>query len=285
MSEYRQLHRSFWESGSVEAMDPVEKLLYCYLITSPLSNMEGLYKTTLRRIAFETGIDRDMCVTLFSRLELKHLAGFKDGWACVTQASRHIPASNKTLMIHADRLYAEIPADVMEWAKSIGYACAGAIHDPTMGQHILDKTRQDKTTLDRDGECEQNETVDVPTKPDEVVHAYRVEIEKHLPTTAWVNVRKQFDALRELAEKTRTIAPTTPIADPIAFAVAVCGAFAKKKATGRGEYWRGVSWEPARVLQRFPELVTELASQYERAKEDDGKLGIVELREAMRAKS
>jgi hypothetical protein len=134
MSEYRQLHRSFWESPSVEAMDPVEKLLYNYLITSPLSNMEGLYKTSLRRIAFETGIDRDMVVQLCERLEKKGLAGFRDGWVCVTQATVHMPKSPQ-MLLHAESVYESVPKVIHKWAESIGYVYGIA----------LDKTRLDNT--------------------------------------------------------------------------------------------------------------------------------------------
>ena len=147
MSEYRQLHRSFWESGSVEQMDPVEKLLYCYLITAPVSNMEGLYKTTLRRMAFETGIDRDMVMQLCQRLEEKRLGGFKDGYVCVTQAVSHMSGSPKMLK-HAETLYASVPTDVMQWALSIGYVKP----DKIVGYHIdtIAYTRLDKTRLDKE---------------------------------------------------------------------------------------------------------------------------------------
>lgn len=147
MSEYRQLHRSFWESGSVEKMDPVEKLLYVYLITAPASNMEGLYKTSLRRIAFETGIDADMVRQLCDRLEAKRLAGFRDGWACVTQATKHMPGSNKQLMTHARKVYDECPTEVLEWATGIGYTLAGAMDDSYMAHRTrLDNTKQTRQT-------------------------------------------------------------------------------------------------------------------------------------------
>jgi len=120
MSEFRQLHRSFWESNTVEALDPVEKLLYVYAITGPKSNMEGMYRVTLRRVSFETGIDRDMVVQLFGRLEEARVAGWRDGWCCVTQAIKYMPKSPQ-MITHAKTLYASVPKEVMEWALSIGY--------------------------------------------------------------------------------------------------------------------------------------------------------------------
>ncbi len=138
MSEYRQVHRSFWESGSVEKLDPVEKLLYLYAICGPTSNMEGLYKLTLKRTAFETGIDRDMVVELFGRLETVKLAGWRDEWCCVTQATAHMSTAPQMLK-HAKSLYAGVPADVAEWAVEMGYRPPRGITCDT----LLHKTRLD----------------------------------------------------------------------------------------------------------------------------------------------
>lgn len=162
MSKYRQLHNSFWESSSVESMDPIEKLLYCYLITAPASNMEGLYKQSLRRIAFETGIDADMVTQICKRLESKQLAGFKDGWVCVTQAAEHMPSTNWQLMAHAESVYEAVPEDVMEWCLSIGYQRADG---SCMGHNTrLDNTRLDETrpTCGKPKSKTRHETLDVP---------------------------------------------------------------------------------------------------------------------------
>ena len=120
MSEYRQLHRSFWESQSVEELDPVEKLAYLYLITGPQSNMEGIYKLSLRRMALETGLEKETCARICTRLEQAKLGGWFDGWACVTQATAHMPSGPK-MRVHAEKLYAEIPKVVTDWMQLIGY--------------------------------------------------------------------------------------------------------------------------------------------------------------------
>ena len=154
MSEYRQVHRSFWESGSVETLDPIEKLLYLYAICGPTSNMEGIYKLTLKRAAFETGIDRDMVEQLFGRLETARLAGWLDGWCCVTQATVHMPTGPQMLK-HAKSLYASVPEHVAEWALHLGYktprgiTCDTLLHNTrqhiqneTVGQTVLDDLRE-----------------------------------------------------------------------------------------------------------------------------------------------
>lgn len=40
-------------------MPPEQKLLYLYLFTSPSTNNLGVLSVTVRKIAFETGLDED----------------------------------------------------------------------------------------------------------------------------------------------------------------------------------------------------------------------------------
>ncbi len=141
MSEYRQVHRSFWESPTVEGLDPIEKLLYIYLISAPQSNMEGLYRLSLKRMALETGIDRDMCEKVVSRLEDAGLGGWFDSWACVTQAVKHMPKSPQ-MQTHARTLYDSVPDHVMRWATNIGYRMLATCD--TVSHTRLDKTKQNK---------------------------------------------------------------------------------------------------------------------------------------------
>ncbi len=70
MSEYRQLHRSFWESGYVEDdLDAEGAWLYCYLIAGPVSNMEGLYKVRKSRICRETKLPQETVDKWLRRFE------------------------------------------------------------------------------------------------------------------------------------------------------------------------------------------------------------------------
>ena len=155
MSEtYRQLHKDFWESADVENLDPIEKLLYLYAISCPLSNMEGIYKISLKRIAFETGIDKEMVQKIMDRLESEGLTGYKDGWIVVCKAAKHMSGSPKVAS-HAEKVYVSMPLHIKEWADSIGYI----YHMDRVSYTRLDKTILDKTAPTRitaDAEWEKN---------------------------------------------------------------------------------------------------------------------------------
>lgn len=127
VSKYRQLHRAFWESAYVEEeLDTTGKMVYLYLIAGDRSNMEGLYRVSLGQIQRNVNTDRETLQRWLSRLERDQMAGWLNGWACVTQAVQHMPQSPKMIR-HARELYEMVPEDVMAWALSIGYKLPPAL--------------------------------------------------------------------------------------------------------------------------------------------------------------
>ena len=59
MATYRTIRMAFWNNPAIEDMPPEQKLLYLYLFTSPHTNNLGVLSVTVRKIAFETGLDED----------------------------------------------------------------------------------------------------------------------------------------------------------------------------------------------------------------------------------
>lgn len=123
--EFRQFHTAFWTSPYVEGLDPSEKLLYAYFIAGPMSTMEGVYRTTIRRISFETGLERESVARIAKRFEEAGKAGLyfesdSTCWVVVSNATDHMTAS-PTVKKHAEDLYASLPAEVHEYMESIGY--------------------------------------------------------------------------------------------------------------------------------------------------------------------
>jgi len=59
----------FWDDPYVEGLDPIEKLLFLFLLTNSACNLLGIYEISLRRIAFDTGIDKDKVIKSLARFE------------------------------------------------------------------------------------------------------------------------------------------------------------------------------------------------------------------------
>lgn len=59
MATYRTIRMSFWNDPAIESLPPGDKLLYLYLFTCPHANNLGVLSVSVRKMAFETGLDED----------------------------------------------------------------------------------------------------------------------------------------------------------------------------------------------------------------------------------
>jgi len=56
MSVKRSINTSMWADGWFETISPIQKLVWIYLLTNSYTNMLGIYKVSIKRIIFETGL-------------------------------------------------------------------------------------------------------------------------------------------------------------------------------------------------------------------------------------
>jgi len=55
----RSVNTRFWEDPFIEGLSPIEKLLFLYLLTNPLANLIGIYEITIKRISYDTSIQKE----------------------------------------------------------------------------------------------------------------------------------------------------------------------------------------------------------------------------------
>jgi hypothetical protein len=55
----RSINVKFWTDEWIEKLDQKGKLLFLYLLTNPLTNLLGIYKISIKRISFETGLTEE----------------------------------------------------------------------------------------------------------------------------------------------------------------------------------------------------------------------------------
>lgn len=79
-TKLRSVNTKFWDDQYVIDLDPIEKLLFLYFLTNPLTNLAGVYEISLKRIAFDTGIDKDMVSKMIERFEEDRKILYRDGY-------------------------------------------------------------------------------------------------------------------------------------------------------------------------------------------------------------
>lgn len=83
MAKQRYVNSHFWDDTFVVGLDPIEKLLFLYFLTNPLTNIAGAYEVSIRRVAFDTGIDGEMVLKVLDRFEKANKVIYRDGWVLI----------------------------------------------------------------------------------------------------------------------------------------------------------------------------------------------------------
>ena len=111
MAKERMVNTKFWDDSYIVTLDPIEKLMYLYFITNPLTNICGIYEIQLRRISFDTGIDKEMVLKILGRFEKDEKIRWRNGWCFVKNFIRHQkrnPKVEKGIQIALESVPAEV---------------------------------------------------------------------------------------------------------------------------------------------------------------------------------
>ncbi len=83
MSKNTFFNTRFWQDKFISELDPIEKLLFNYCITSSFLSLCGIYELPIKYISVETGIEKEMIEKIFTRFERKNKIIYNEGWLCV----------------------------------------------------------------------------------------------------------------------------------------------------------------------------------------------------------
>ena len=79
----------FWDDSYVIALTPIEKLLFLYLLTNPLTAISGVYELPLRRMIFDTGLEGQVVQEILEKLERDRKLIYEGGWVGITNWIKH----------------------------------------------------------------------------------------------------------------------------------------------------------------------------------------------------
>ena len=130
MAKKRYINTKFWDDNYIVELDPIEKLLFMYFLTNPLTDICGIYEIPLRRIAFDTGIDKDMVKRVIERFTLDKRVYFIDGYIYVKNFAKH-QAANESIEKGIERSISLIPEEIIAKIRDVDTGCIQA--DPIVG--------------------------------------------------------------------------------------------------------------------------------------------------------
>jgi len=118
----RYINTKFWSDNYISKLDPIEKLIFIYFLTNPMTNLLGIYEIPLKRIAFDTGIDKEMIDKIIQRFDSDNRISYVDGWIVIANFTKHQKFNPKT-KIAVEEILSRVPNSVLEALHrlSIGY--------------------------------------------------------------------------------------------------------------------------------------------------------------------
>jgi len=95
MAKQRYVNTKFWDDNYVIELDPIEKLLFLYFMTNPLTNIAGIYEISLKRISFDTGIDKEMVLKIISRFSKEKKIYYYENHIIICNFPKHQECEKK----------------------------------------------------------------------------------------------------------------------------------------------------------------------------------------------
>ena len=146
MANYRQIHVSIWKDGWFLDLDPREKLLFIYLFSNANTNLAGIYKISLRVVAFETCLGMAYVLEAMEKFRKAGKVYYEDGIVWVTNMRRYHESKSPLVQ---QRIAADIAA-IPDCQLKIDYTYT--IHSRSY------KDKEEDKDKDKDKEIEKDET-------------------------------------------------------------------------------------------------------------------------------
>jgi len=111
MSKKRYISDDFWTDPYIEKLDLMEKGVFLYLLTNPLCNVAGIYEISLKRLAYETGLDISIANTILDRFVRDGKIARHDNWIILWKFGKH-QVLNPSIESGVRRIWGELPDEV-----------------------------------------------------------------------------------------------------------------------------------------------------------------------------
>jgi hypothetical protein len=96
-AKVRQVNTFFWDDPYIEDLCSNGKLLFLYLITTPLTNIAGSFEITLAKMTHHTGVERSEIENLLKRFETDGKFVYREKWMLAVNAIEHQNVDNSKI--------------------------------------------------------------------------------------------------------------------------------------------------------------------------------------------
>ena len=121
MAKQRTKSTAFWRDPYIASLPPDGKLLFDYCMSSPDSNLCGVYPCPLAIIIADTGIKENRVLALFKFFENDKKIRYYDGWIAVKNRIKHQNKNNEQIQIGIQKELSSAPEILKKWVADDSY--------------------------------------------------------------------------------------------------------------------------------------------------------------------
>ena len=142
MSKQRIIKDEIWDDEWFYDLDPVEKLVWIFLLTNARCNIAGVYKLNYKWAARMIGLDLDIFQKIINRFVRDERLFLLEDWVVIKNFTKH-QAKNPSVIAGIKRTIDELPDDLKEYMS--GLVDIDDIKFISVGTH------KKKRVIERDG--------------------------------------------------------------------------------------------------------------------------------------
>jgi hypothetical protein len=114
MAKQRYINTKFWSDTWISDLDPVEKLLFLYLLTNERTNICGIYELPLKIMSVESGIEKEMIERILRRFEKHNKVVYRNGWVKMINFIKHQDTGSEKIKQGIDLCLKLVPKDILD---------------------------------------------------------------------------------------------------------------------------------------------------------------------------
>ena len=160
MAKQRYISTAIWDDDwFVEELSHAEKLFYFYLLTNEHTNIAGIYKLSMRKIALETGFTQEEVSEVFDTLEKARKVYYRESHIIMVNWPKHQNWESSERIHKGLRsiLIKEVPHSVLKAIQTENIPYTYPIHTLSRGINDLDISyTYPSNYLDSDSDSDSN---------------------------------------------------------------------------------------------------------------------------------
>jgi hypothetical protein len=172
----RSIATEFWDDTWVIDLEPMEKYLFLYLLSNTRTNMLGIYELPVKKMANETGLEKEQIESIMKGFERVGKAFHKDNYIILVNFHKH-QSMNKNMKTSAMNAFSGLPESILKLFGN--YEQIKDYQSLTKAFESLTKALGEENRIEGNIEVEENRielnitslTKDITSEPEETPEA------------------------------------------------------------------------------------------------------------------